>query len=47
VQGLSWLLLLPLTAALFVWGRRGQVSVRLVLVLAIAALNLFMFFPSG
>jgi hypothetical protein len=29
------------------WGRRWQVSVRLVLVLALAALNLFMFFPRG
>jgi hypothetical protein len=45
VQALGWLLLLPLVAALFVWERRWQVSVRFVVVLAIAALNLFMFFP--
>jgi hypothetical protein len=47
VQALGWLLFLPLTAALFVWERRWQVGVRLVLVFAIAALNLFMFFPRG
>jgi hypothetical protein len=47
LQALGWLLFLPLVAALFVWERRWQVAVRLVLVLAIAALNLFMFFPRG
>jgi hypothetical protein len=47
VQTLGWLLFLPLTAALFIWERRWQVGLRLVLVLAIAALNLFMFFPRG
>jgi hypothetical protein len=47
VQALGWLPFLPLTAALFVWERRWQTSVRLVLVLAIAALNLFTFFPHG
>jgi succinate-acetate transporter protein len=45
VQALGWLLFLPLTAALFIWERRWQVAVRLVLVLALAVLNLFMFFP--
>jgi hypothetical protein len=47
VQAVGWLLFLPLTAALFVWGRRWQASLRLALVLAIAAVNLFMFFPRG
>jgi len=47
VQALAWLLFLPLVAALFVWERRWQVAVRFVVVLAIAALNLFMFFPRG
>jgi hypothetical protein len=47
VQSLGWLLFLPLVAALFVWERRWQVAVRFVAVLAIAALNLFMFFPRG
>jgi hypothetical protein len=47
VQALGWLLFLPLTAALFVWERRWQAGLRLVLVLAIAAVNLFMFFPRG
>jgi hypothetical protein len=45
VQVVVWLLFLPLTAALFVWERRWQAGLRLVLVLAIAAVNLFMFFP--
>jgi hypothetical protein len=47
VQALGWLLFLPLVAALFVWERRWQASLRLALVLAIAAVNLFMFFPRG
>jgi hypothetical protein len=47
LQALGWLLFLPLTAALFVWERRWQTSLRLVLVLAIAAVNLFTFFPHG
>jgi hypothetical protein len=47
VQVLGWLLFLPLAAALFVWQRRWRVGLRLVLVLAIAAVNLFMFLPRG
>jgi hypothetical protein len=47
VQALGWLLFLPLAAALFVWERRWQARLRLALVLAIAALNLLMFFPRG
>lgn len=45
VQALGWLLFMPLTAALFVWERRGQFVLRLVIVLAIAGVNLLMFFP--
>jgi hypothetical protein len=47
VQAVGWLLFLPLAAALFVWERRWHVGVRLVLVLATAAINLFMFLPGG
>jgi hypothetical protein len=47
VQVVGWLLFLPLAVALFVWERRWHVGVRLGLVLAIAALNLFMFLPRG
>ena len=47
VQAVGWLLFLPLAAALFVWERRWPLGVRLVLVPAIAAVNLFMFFPRG
>ena len=47
VQALGWLLFLPLAAALFIWERRWHVGVRLVLVLGIALVNLFMFFPRG
>jgi hypothetical protein len=47
VQALGWLLFLPLAAALFIWERRWHVGVRLVLVVGIALVNLFMFFPRG
>jgi hypothetical protein len=47
VQAVGWLLFLPLAAALLVWERRWHVGVRLVLVLATAAINLFMFLPRG
>ena len=47
VQALGWLLFLPLTAALLVWERRWHVGIRFLLVLAIALVNLFMFFPRG
>jgi hypothetical protein len=43
VQAVGWLLFLPLAAALFAWERRWHVGVRLVLVLAIAAVNLLIF----
>jgi hypothetical protein len=46
-QALGWLLFLPLVLALFVWERRWHPGVRLLLVLAIATANLFMFFPRG
>ena len=45
LQAVGWLLFLPLAAALFVWERRWHPATRLVLVLAIAAANLLMFFP--
>lgn len=47
VQAVGWLLFLPLTAALFVWERRWHVGIRFLLVLAIALVNLLMFFPRG
>jgi hypothetical protein len=47
VQAVGWLLFLPLAAALFVRERRWHVGARLVLVIAIAAINLFMFLPRG
>jgi hypothetical protein len=47
LQALGWLLFLPLAAGLFVWQRRWHVGPRLALVLAIAAINLFMFLPRG
>ena len=47
VQALGWLLLLPLVAGLLLWERRWHPALRLVLVLAIAVVNLSMFFPRG
>jgi hypothetical protein len=46
-QALGWLLFLPLVFALSVWERRWNPGVRLLLVLAIATVNLLMFFPRG
>ncbi|MGZ4386138.1 MAG: hypothetical protein ACXVRZ_13270 [Gaiellaceae bacterium] len=45
VQALAWLLFLPLAAALYVWERGWRAPLRLVIIAAIAGLNLLMFFP--
>lgn len=45
VQGVVWLLFLPLMIGLWMWERSWALPVRLVLVLALAALNVFMFVP--
>ncbi len=45
IQGLAWLLFLPLMAGLWVWSTDWAPAVRLVLVAAIAGWNLLVFIP--
>ena len=45
VQGLVWLLFLPVTIGLWIWETTWPLVVRLPLVVAIAGWNLWMFFP--
>jgi hypothetical protein len=45
VQAVIWLLLLPIMIGLWIWERTWSLPVRLTLVLAIGAWNIFMFFP--
>ena len=45
VQGIAWLLFLPLTGALWAWSFDWPVIVRMAIVLAIAAWNLLAFRP--
>jgi len=46
VQGLVWLLFLPVTFGLWVWETTWPLLVRLVLVIGVAGWNLFVFLPS-
>jgi hypothetical protein len=45
LQGLAWLLFLPLMAGLWVWGTDWPLPVRLLVVGGIAAWNLLVFVP--
>lgn len=45
VQGIAWLLLLPLTGALWIWSFDWPVVVRVLVVLGIAGWNLLAFRP--
>ena len=45
VQGVLWLLFLPVTAALWVWETSWPVVVRLVLVVGLAGWSLMIFLP--
>ena len=47
VQGLVWLLFLPVTVGLWVWETTWPLVVRLPVVIGIAGWNLWMFFPKG
>ena len=46
-QAVLWLLLLPIIAGLFIWERNWHRIVRLSLVVAIAAFNLYLFLGRG
>jgi hypothetical protein len=45
LQGLVWLLFLPVVAGLWVWESDWPSVVRLVLVLGVGFFNLYLFFP--
>jgi hypothetical protein len=47
VQALIWLLFLPITLGLWIWQRAWAAPIRLVLLAAVAAWNVFLFFPRG
>ncbi len=47
IQGVAWLLFLPVVAALWIWETTWPVVVRVVLVLGLAGWNLAMFLPSA
>lgn len=44
-QAVIWLLFLPIMLGLWIWERAWPSTIRLVLLLAIAAWNVFLFFP--
>jgi hypothetical protein len=46
-QGLMWLLFLPLMVGLWMWERTWSSAIRLVLIGALAAWNVYMFLPTS
>jgi hypothetical protein len=47
VQGVIWILFLPVTIGLWIWESGWPLVVRFVLVASIAAWNIWMFFPGS
>ena len=45
IQAVVWLLFLPIMAGLWIWQRPWAAAIRLMLLLAIAVGNVFLFFP--
>ena len=45
IQGVVWLLFLPLMIGLWIWERTWSVAIRLVLIIALGVWNVYMFFP--
>jgi len=45
IQAVVWLLFLPIMAGLWIWQRPWAAAIRLMLLLAIAVWNVFLFFP--
>jgi hypothetical protein len=45
LQGVVWLLFLPVVAGLWIWESAWPAAVRLVLVLGVGFFNLYLFFP--
>jgi hypothetical protein len=47
IQAVIWLLFLPIMTGAWIWRRPWAPAIRLALVFAIAAWNVFLFFPSA
>jgi hypothetical protein len=47
LQGLAWLLFLPLMLGLWVWASTWPLALRLILIVGLGAWNVFVFFPRG
>ena len=47
IQAVIWLLFLPIMVGAWIWRRTWAPPIRLTLLLAIAAWNVFLFFPRG
>lgn len=47
LQGMIWLLLLPVTAGLWAWETTWPIAIRLLTVGGLAFVNIVMFFPSA
>jgi hypothetical protein len=45
IQAVVWLLFLPIMAGLWIWQRPWAAAIRLMVLLAIAVWNVFLFFP--
>ena len=45
IQGVVWLLFLPLMIGLWIWERTWSLLIRLVLIIALGVWNVYMFFP--
>lgn len=45
IQGVVWLLFLPIMIGLWIWERNWSLPIRLVLIIALGVWNVFMFFP--
>ena len=45
IEAVAWLLFLPITLGLWIWQRGWAAPIRLILLITLAAWNLFLFFP--
>lgn len=45
IEAVAWLLFLPITLGLWIWQRGWAAPIRLILLITLAAWNLFVFFP--
>jgi hypothetical protein len=45
IQGLVWLLFLPIVLGLWIWERNWSLPIRLILIIGLGVANIFMFVP--